>query len=338
MIRLSKSDYRILKALPRSLNYSEISRKAGFSQPYVSGRIKSMRDKFDFVFRVDFWSMSLQPLLVVGEYDEEFLLKARGEGFQYMYSVETAFRSKERLLLVDLLPPRDEADSALESLGLDVKKLYRKRYEVAWRPDKCDLEELVNGSLVVRIDKLAEAYERCEEYREAERRVIYPDHIDLLILWKKMEHPFLPLASIGRKLGISQQLVSYHFRHHVLSQWIYNGVKVKILEERFPTLFVRVCMSSASSALKLLELAMKIPYVQKAFTTYDDPKSVYAFLTVPCDKYLEFLAHAAEIGDIEEIMVEAVVDAKSRIKGKYPWGNLETPPPNFLARKRRKLG
>ncbi len=334
MIRLTKSDFRILRALPRSLNYSEISRKAGFSQPYVSGRIRNMRTKFDFVFRVDFWSMSLQPLLIISEYSETFVARAKKEGFQYVYTVEVAYKSLEKLLLVDILAPRDEADEIVESLGLKVREVLRKRYEVMWRPDKSDLVELVDGKLVVRIDKLSEVYEKCEEYREAERRVVQADKIDMLILWKKMEHPFLPLASIGRKLGISQQLVSYHFRHHVLGQWIYNGVRVKAYEKIAPTFLVKVDVSSSSAALRLLELAMKIPYVQKAFTTYDNPKSVYVFFAAPCDKYKELLSRAAEIGDLTGLSIVALVDTESRIKGKYPWGNAEIPPPGFLTKRR----
>ena len=318
MIRISKSDLRILKALPRALNYSEISREAGFSQPYVSNKIKSMKNRFDFVFKVDFWSMSLLPLVVVTEYEPDLLRKTE-KHIPYLRTIRLMYRGLKKRLLIELLPPRDRADEVLDTLGVEPLEVYRLRFEVMWRPDKDGLAESRDNRLVVRLERLSEVYRKCREYREAERRIVRPDDIDMVILWKKMDFPFIPLASIGRVLDISQQLISYHFRHHVLSQWMYNGVRVKSFLEPAPLLFIRIDVSAPRYALKLLELAMKLPYTYSAFVTYDMPKSALALLRIPCNDYPSILSQLSKMEGLEDLEVLGLVELEPAVKSDYPF-------------------
>ncbi|RLE92223.1 MAG: hypothetical protein DRJ55_04740 [Thermoprotei archaeon] len=312
MIKITKSDFKILKAVPKSLNYSEISRITGFSQPYVSNKIKKLLRKFSFSFRVDLHSLNIIPITIFVKDKEQI------KDSNFIYKTYAVTLSTGKYIAVDMYVPKNMLEDVTQKFQHEEVQIIPKRYEVYWRPDINNLIHHEKGRILFSFN-LREKYYGLTGYREGERRSFVADPIDILIIWSKMQNPFVPLASIAKKVGLSQQLVSYHYRHHVIGQWMYNGVIARYLQDENLTLLVKISTISSVSALKMLELFQRIPFFLESFIPYNNRKSIYSWLVAPHGITKRLINSLHEIEEVDRIEILGIRDSSTEKIINFPW-------------------
>ncbi|GEM_PF-5800616 len=317
MIKITKSDFKILKAVPKSLNYSEISRITGFSQPYVSNKIKKLRRKFLFSFRVDLHSLNIIPVTVFIKNKDQV------KSSDFVYKTRAVTLSTGKYLAMDMYVPKNMLEEISQTFSREEVQIIPKRYEVLWRPDTNNLFRYEKGRMLFSFN-LRDKYYGLTGYREGERRSFIADPIDMLIIWSKMQNPFVPLASIARKVGLSQQLVSYHYRHHVIGQWMYNGVIAKYLQNDNLTLLIKILTISSVSALKMLELLQRIPFFLESFVPINDYKSIFTWLAAPHSIIKCLINSFHEIEEIEMVEILGICDPPTEKIRTFPWRDINS--------------
>lgn len=315
MIKITKSDFKILKAIPKSLNYSEISRITGFSQPYVSNKVRKLFGKFSFSFRVDLYSLNIVPLTVFVK-NKEYI-----HALNFIYKTYVVALSKGKYIAMDMYVPKSMLEETIQRFQGEDAQIILKRYEILWRPDTNNLVRHERGKLLFSFN-LREKYYGLTGYKEGERRSFVADPIDILIIWSKMQNPFVPLASIAKKVGLSQQLVSYHYRHHVIGQWMYNGVVARHLQDESLTLFIKISTTGSVPALKMLELFQRIPFFLESFIPCNDRRSIYSWLAAPHEIIKNLISSLHEIEEIETIEILGIRDPSTEKIISFPWRNV----------------
>ena len=112
-----------------------------------------------------------------------------------------------------------------------------------------------------------------------------PDKIDLMLLaGKETFGPFIRLNEIYRKLGkqaglvnISRQVLSYHYKHHVLPGWLYNTFIEYLPTSEIP---LRLIILKGRDAPALARALMRIEHALEA---YIDRYSALVIAQYPCN-------------------------------------------------------
>ena len=112
-----------------------------------------------------------------------------------------------------------------------------------------------------------------------------PDKIDLMLLaGKEAFGPFIRLNEIYRKLGkqaglagISRQVLSYHYKHHVLPGWLYNTFIEYLPTSEIP---LRLIILKGRDAPALARALMRIEHALEA---YIDRYNALVIAQYPCN-------------------------------------------------------
>lgn len=276
--RLSASEYKVLLAIPRSLSYTEVAKRAGLSPSYANVKVKELAKCVWIRFWVDYRAMGLSPTYILARYSEKAYRGLTGAEVPFVKRVIRAWAWDGVRLLIEACPPLGLERRFAYSLPLEVLEVWVKEWEARYVPSEGGLTVFDRGELRVRWEKLAEVLSGLR-YEWEVRRLSRVDKLDLLILREKEAFSYASLNSIARRLSVSQQLVSYHYRRHVKPLWRLNYLEPR-LGGGIPLVY-RLEAVDARLSLSLLAAFSQVPWLVDAFALQGDERKVVAILDAP---------------------------------------------------------
>ena len=315
---LSPNEYKILRAIPTSLTYTEVARKSGFSLPYVTSKVRELARALNLRFRVEYRMLGLSPIYVLAHYEEYFVktVKRLG-GIPYLRGIRRVFSGGKDLMVLDAIPPQGSEDRFVRMLPVRVITYWIKEYDARWRPDFTALTAFVDGRIRARWDDFLNVFIRSSPVQvKREKRTV--DDKDLFIIRVKETYPYVPMSEIARRLDISQQLASYHYRKHVLPLWTGNYVEAPI-DPSYPQWIFRIKLTDVEIARKLVSTLSQIPYTLDAFVPRDHYSTVIAHMTLPPDEMEDFYKALVSMGELlENVEISAIVSRDVNIHFPLP--------------------
>jgi len=284
IIRISESEYGILKNIPKALHYTEVAEKAGFTVAYVSVKIKDLMNKARITFIPDYWKMGLIPSFMLFEdkgYSVEYFEKP------YVMSIGKIIGEKEYFFVKAVIPEEHlktyidifREKPVFHEIGL---------VEFHWNPAS-PLVVYSREGFDAKLEDFTKVFEKELEQVEiftVSKRVSL-DELDLYIIKEKMRDPFKSLTSMGKSVEKSQQLVSYHFHKHVFPLWKYNAVTLYQDYKSNPLGLYFFEFPDARTAKGFARALTYLPYTYITFLSTSRPLVIY-IANIPSHKILEF--------------------------------------------------
>ncbi len=253
--------WKIMKAIPYSLNAQEIAEKSNVSYNSVLWFLNNARGNFAILAEFDWWRIGLTPLAVLTR-----MSGVTAKVPPYTFSISEASGLKKMLLYRALLPER-YIKRYLRDLDADIVT-YVKGYDIVrWFPFS-ELTQYIeeDGTLQPLTSKIYEIYNKLtlqEEQRKKKERVKV-DIIDLYIMRSKMRFSYTKLSYILGLIhtelseNMTKQLLSYHYNKHVKPLWKYNFIIPLQDQLEYP---FRLYYFKGKDSEILAKLLVKLPYV-----------------------------------------------------------------------------
>ena len=273
VLKLNPNEWRVLSAIPRSNTIARISELTGLPYSTVIDVVKRLVRggiKVNFVPHYDI--LGLMPLVLIykGLKTQELPL--------YTIKVSKLMGTENYVAVEGLVPERfiDSYISAIPGEPLHVVKGLEIKH---WLPTG-RLTTYVSGlGLVIptteKMEEVLAAGRAPLERRE--RRWI--DWIDLLVIIFKMQYSYTKLSDVSKMIesqlkieAPSRQLMSYHYRTHVMGLWRYNSVSIKLNTTVAPLRFYYFEGKDARVAARVLT---EMPYYFEALVD-ENVSAVYA--------------------------------------------------------------
>ncbi|MEM0377529.1 MAG: hypothetical protein QXI90_07145 [Thermofilum sp.] len=261
LLKLSPTEWKVVQAYPKSLNLAKVAAATGL--PY-STVVEATKRLWERGIRVSFnprlGVLGAKPLLLV--YEGDLQLEPPP------YTVY-AFKGLGKVKLHGFfaLVPEPYVDDYLAELGrkplVEVIGVELRYWDPNGRltgyepglgvvvPDHSRVEEVVTA--------------RLETAQVEERRWV--DWVDLLILSVKMNNAYAKLSpALSRLKGVhgpllSRQLISYHFRMHVVPLWGGNVVRFKLPGSSCPE---RIYLLRGKGSRRVAGALVEAPYFYEA--------------------------------------------------------------------------
>jgi len=265
-VRVTESEWKLLRALPRSLRISEAARLAGVSIATASRFIKrelTAKHGGECVAVHEYGALGLSNIMVILEPD------GRGrevvEKLPYLKATISAYDYVRRVVVAYLLAPFEVAERLKEAEGRrGIMGVFIGDTLELWRPDISKLTAWSRGSLLPLLDVFGKAVEEADSGEVKAYRAKL-DAVDLMLVYYKEKNAFFKLAEIERREGVSKQLLAYHMRrHYVKYLWRYNGIRLAVPQEYAPLWLLALEGSDASRIGRALS---QLPYTQYVFTS-----------------------------------------------------------------------
>lgn len=229
-VKLSRNEWKFIYSMEDSLNLQEISRKTDLSYSNVYHIYNNLRARADFFFHIDYKKINLLPILVLInanetlEYVNNFVISIRK-----IYGVHSYY-------LVYALVPYIYKREYIDSFDVEPVVIIEGLEVVKWRPSYNSCVYMPSKQILVPvfnswIENIKELSKPVKEWYSSSQA---PDPIDIAIIMSKIKHPYRPLLKIIRNLRkynpnipvLSKQVLSYHYKQHVLKYWLYNTVNL----------------------------------------------------------------------------------------------------------------
>jgi len=290
--KITLSEYKIIKAIPKALTLKEIADTTGYSLPYVSRKIKQLRfnKAVSFYFKPDFIRMGLKPTIVILPYKRRVIERFSRNEYIYTLSLSHIANGIDDYLLAYAVPPAQYVEEYIYSLPVKPIEYYTDLDTYYWRPDKTKLTIFKKKDLSTNWNKLYSEYDNKRKNVDDitnRREKVKLDNIDLFILAKLRKNLFTPISKIGEMLGISQQLASYHFRNHVLKVWDHNVVKVLFDVKKVLIKIHKFIFRNYIDAYAFVNTISQSPYNVGAFISRNEPQVIW-FSRLPCEEEIYF--------------------------------------------------
>ncbi|MEM4029144.1 MAG: hypothetical protein QXO02_04575, partial [Thermofilaceae archaeon] len=220
-LSIDEITWKIVKALETSLTITEIVRKSNINISIVSRKLSEIKQGNKNIvvnFDINLEKTGIFNIATISR-------KLRNE-LPFLQSFRVLRILGRRLYLYTALLPGEEAIdewlSNFEEGALTVKGLERR----FWSPSS-PLTVYDGGFVQGCIEHVTVSERSPPELPKVEATM---DEIDVLLYWGKSRWPFTSLREIAEKseryLGkrVSHQLLSWHFRNHVLKLWSRNRI------------------------------------------------------------------------------------------------------------------
>ena len=229
-VKISNKEWAFIEALEHSISLNEIAKKMGLPYITVYRLYKSLKSKSDFYFMVDFRKMNLLPLYLFFDGRQE-IKKLNG----LTVSLRKVYGTKAYKVIYALVPYVYK-DEYIESYNPEPLIVVQGLELTEWKPSSgfsvyFPLEKVLLPVFSSWMDHLDELSKPVPDWVPSYDS---PDSIDLAILLGKYRHPFNSIVNIIRSIRkydptfpiVSKQVLSYHYRNHVLKYWLYNTVNI----------------------------------------------------------------------------------------------------------------
>lgn len=261
VLRFSLTEWRVVQAYPKSLNLAKVAASTGL--PYstvvdVTKRLWERGVRVSFIPRLGV--IGAKPVLLVYQGDRTFEPP--------LYTVY-AFRGlgKVKFHGVFALVPEAYVNDYLAELGREpIVEIIGAQVDY-WNPNgRLTRYEPELGLVVPDSSRVGEVIGGRMDASQADERK-WVDWVDLLILSVKMRNAYAKLSSTLSRLGSaygpvpSRQLVSYHFRMHVVPLWSGNVVRIEMQESPCPE---RIYLFRGKEAGRAARALIEAPYFNEA--------------------------------------------------------------------------
>ncbi|RLE59761.1 MAG: hypothetical protein DRJ35_05010 [Thermoprotei archaeon] len=277
VLKLNPNEWRVLSAIPRSNTIARISELTGLPYSTVIDVVKRLtRTGIEIHFIPHYDVMGLKPVFLL--FESPSLEKVP------LYTVRASkIKGKKSYFGVEGIVPEKLIDNYVDAFP--EKPLMKVEGDEIkhWSP---------TGRLTMYVSGLGlvlPSTERLEEVMAAgkapierrERRWI--DWIDLLVIIFKMKYAYTKLSEVARLIedqlkmeAPSRQLMSYHYRTHVMSIWNYNSVYFRLNDTVVPP---RLYIFEGKESKVIARTMVEMPYF---FETLVNEGSAVVYAHPPC--------------------------------------------------------
>ena len=308
--RLSASEYKVLLAIPQSLTYTEVAKRAGLSPSYANVKVKELARSVWIRFWVDYRAMGLSPTYLLARYSEEAYRRLATTQIPFIKRVVRVWAWDGSKLLIEACPPLGFERRFAYSLPLEVLEVWVKEWEAKYVPSGEGLTAFHEGGLRVKWSELP-AKIGDMRYEWEVRRASKVDKLDLLILREKELFSYTSLNAIAKRLKVSQQLISYHYRRHVRPLWRLNYLEPK-LGGGIPLIY-RLRTADVALSLSLLAAFSQVPWLIDAFALQGDEQTVIAILDTPPEELTAMHSALLRVDGVLRAEPLAFLDAASDV-------------------------
>jgi len=297
-IALDQPTWRCLEAVESSLSTSEIAHKSDLQLWKVSKILKSIKGQSTGIrlsFEIDFKKAGLLNVATISRRNLERVPYLQAQRVLRVLG-------QKMFLYTSILPiedfPIEEWLSTFEESALTVKALERKWWKIGV-PATVYLEGWVHGDL-----EAIKVNDKSQPTFPAQREIEL-DSEDVLLLWVKFRWPFASLREAEREsekyLGkrISHQVLSWHFRNHVLKLWVGNRVWLYADAQQIP---YRLIYLEGKDAPAVARALVQLPWFH---TAYIDIEKAIVSGQPPCASMLHLYK---VLGDLDVDAVEFTME------------------------------
>lgn len=289
---IKESLWKVLKAAETSLSVSEVARKASVDVSTASrllSEIEKGERKVAIRFEIDMKKVGIVNVAVITRKHFETL------PFLQSYRVLKLLGRKLHLY-VAMLPRWDATEewvSNFDESAIIVRAVEQRFWSVS-SPATTYEEGYVCGDISqLTIDERSPP----TLSHDAEVKL---DEIDVLAYWGKARWPFTSFREMAqmceRYIGrsVSHQVLSWHFRKHLLKLWIGNRVRLYADVDRTP---YRILYLEGRDAPAVARALVKLPWFH---TAYIDFSRALVSGQPPCESFLPLYRQLGEL-DIETL-------------------------------------
>lgn len=288
--------WKVIKALETSLTVTEISQKSGLGIYTVSRVLSEIKQGVKGIavrFEIDLERAGIISVATISKRNIEKLpflqsfriLRVLGRKL-YLY---TALLPGERII--------DEWLSNFEDGALTVRGLERR----FWSP--LSPVTIYDGRIIQGdVEHLTVSEREPPKLPEVHITI---DEIDVLLYWGKSRWPYTSLREIAeeseRYLGrkVSHQLLSWHFRNHLLKLWNGNRIRLYVDLNKVPYRLLYLEGRDAPAAARALT---QLPWFHTAYVDFD--RAVVSGQP-PCDSLLPLFKQLGELDvDVLDFIME----------------------------------
>ena len=307
---LTQADWKIVKAIPKSIAIKEIAEKSNLSRPYVSLRLQKLKDEYRIQasFKPLLKKLGLKPVVAIYR-SSQSLLDFLKKNPPYVRSVSRIIKSTLDGLIVYGYVPEKYVDEYLDLIPEDPVKTYIGERIVKWRPDLSKATHYHRKKITVDW-KAANEQAKSAVYEEEDLSRVPIDSIDMFIIREKEKWAYTPLTQISEiieatwrsekiKKKASPQLLEYHWKKHILKIWDFNEVRIFFPIEIAPIAFHYIRFKD-DNALKAFLNAFSRNIIYNSTTiVLDERPAVFASIKMPCAEMIEFMKFVHNLG-VEE--------------------------------------
>ena len=260
LLELTPREWDIIRNLDNSLTMKEVALKSGIPYTTVSNTLRKLGEKCKVGFNPDYKKIGLIYYVVLFKgFSRQFL------SLPYVYTVRRAENRKRVFGLLTALVPYKYLNEFKDVLQLEEEYSITTFHRIIWRPSKSRLMSYENGVLKPNFKSFDKVFEENKLVKE-ERfwKGVRVDKYDMFILSYKVKDLFTSLRELSRRTGgrVSHQVLSYHYRTHVLKLWDGNVVRFYVDVERFP---IWVIVLSGENVKAFTRTLIEIPGFYVAF-------------------------------------------------------------------------
>lgn len=266
-IRLSSSEWKVIKAIPDAIKIQDISRKTGLPYTSVHSIVERLKSRIAMRFSINFRRIGLIPISVLLPFDS--IKKVSTEKIPYTYTVREVVGTRRYVFCSAIVPERHLEDY-LDVLPEDPIIIIKALEECNWTPEVSRLSKFINNKLVMDFRNIYDVLiDNSYEIPEEEGRVRLDD-LDLFIYEHKNIYAFTKLSEIQRKIkrkpAPSLQLLGYHFKSHLLPLWRGNIVRLYLDMRITP---MRIFFFRGRDSPMLARTLVETPYFLTAHIDYE---------------------------------------------------------------------
>lgn len=307
--KLSPAEYRVLTALPHALTCSEIAKKAMLSPSYVNSKVKKICKEARVGFLVDYKALGLSPMYLTVRYDREAERLLSSYEIPYVKRVIKVWDWYGCKLLIEACPPLGLERSFAYLLPFNLTDVWIKEWEVKYMPRDEGLTKFTGSSLSVEWANLPSILGKTS-LSWSTSKLAKVDKVDLLIIREKERFAFASLSGIAERVGLSQQLLSYHYRAHVRPLWRGNCVEPKVTD--VPVIY-RVETASPGVALSLLWCFSQIPWLIDGFALQGNEKTIILLLEASLEDIMRMHSSLLQLDGVAHCELLAFMEAESEV-------------------------
>lgn len=328
-VHIEPREWSVIHNIPYSLRISEIAGKAELPYSTTYKILEALRQRGKISFIPSYWSMGLLPIAVIVRGD----LSSRKPP-PYTLSVRRLF-GHHRYTLFTAVVPREMVDRYLRSLEGDRVALVRGFELAMWLPSsRLTLYSADFGTMIPAYSYIyGELLENTRPVRMPKFGGEKLDWLDVAIIVKKMDYAFTKLTEVKAFLEksygvkVSKQVLSYHFKNHVVRHWVHNTVSLYLDMRLVP---FRIFMLEGPAAPAVARTLTKIPYF---YTAYIDVDKAIVVGQPPCSMHEELYEMLSSV-DVEMPLGDLVMSSRNIVKmygtllnnfenGKWIWPDVE---------------
>ncbi len=229
-VKISRNEWEFIKAMEDSLNLLDISKKTKISYSNIYRIYDRLRSKVDFFFHVNYKKINLLPILI---------LINDNEPIKYVNNLTISIRKiygTHSYYLIYALVPCIYKEKYVKSFNIEPVTIVEGLETQKWRPSYNSNIYSPNQQLLMPVfsswmDDIENLYKPVSVWESSSKA---PDPIDITIILGKLKNPYTSILNIVRTIRkydsnipiLSKQVLSYHYRNHVLKCWLYNTINL----------------------------------------------------------------------------------------------------------------